>query len=176
MSRGKRYPTGAHCWKTVIEDNQASHTSQSLKGCRALDPDLSLLCQLPWGSFKLLSQHSQACQSPALSFRDIMVCVARAVSGSSRTWTRHLWYSVNSFSGGLVVKNSPANSGEAGTIRASGWSLGEGNRNPLQYSCLGNSWTKEPGGLQFMELQRGRHNLATKQHCVNVHSPRELGE
>ena len=25
---------------------------------------------------------------------------------------------------------------------------GEGNGNPLQYSCLGNSWTEEPGGLQ----------------------------
>ena len=25
------------------------------------------------------------------------------------------------------------------------------------------SWTEEPGGLQFMELQRVRHDLATKQ-------------
>ena len=24
----------------------------------------------------------------------------------------------------------------------------EGNGNPLQYSCLENSWTEEPGGLQ----------------------------
>ena len=28
-------------------------------------------------------------------------------------------------------------------------------------------WTKEPGGLQFMRLQRVRHNLATKeQQCI----------
>ena len=26
--------------------------------------------------------------------------------------------------------------------------LGEGNGNPLQYSCMGNPWTEEPGGLQ----------------------------
>ena len=27
---------------------------------------------------------------------------------------------------------------------------GEGNGNPLQYSCLENPWTEEPGGLQSM--------------------------
>ena len=31
---------------------------------------------------------------------------------------------------------------------------GEGNGTPLQYSCLENPWTEEPGGLQFMGLQR----------------------
>ena len=42
------------------------------------------------------------------------------------------------FPGGSVVKNPPANSGDAGSIPASGSSPGEGNGNPLQYSCLGN--------------------------------------
>ena len=32
-------------------------------------------------------------------------------------------------------------------------SPGEGNGNPLQYSCLENPWTEEPGGLQSMGLQ-----------------------
>ena len=27
---------------------------------------------------------------------------------------------------------------------------GEGNGTPLQYSCLENPWTEEPGGLQSM--------------------------
>ena len=35
---------------------------------------------------------------------------------------------------------------------------GEGNGNPLQYSCLENSSTDEPGGLQSMGLQRIRHD------------------
>ena len=39
-----------------------------------------------------------------------------------------------------------------------GRSPGEGNGNPLQYSCL--------GGLQSMGLQRVRHNLATKQQAI----------
>ena len=41
------------------------------------------------------------------------------------------------FPRGLVVKNLPANAGDLGLIPGSGRSLGEGNGNPLQYSCLG---------------------------------------
>ena len=40
--------------------------------------------------------------------------------------------------GGSVVKNPPANAGNMGLISASGRTPGEGNGNPLQYSCLGN--------------------------------------
>ena len=42
------------------------------------------------------------------------------------------------FPGGSVIKNLPANAGDAGLIPASGRSPGEGNGNPLQYSCLEN--------------------------------------
>ena len=45
------------------------------------------------------------------------------------------------FSGGLVVNNPPDNAGgtrNTGLIPRSGRSPGEGNRNPLQYSCLEN--------------------------------------
>ena len=37
-----------------------------------------------------------------------------------------------------VVKNLPANAGDAGLIPWLGRFPGEGNGNPLQYSCLGN--------------------------------------
>ena len=46
-----------------------------------------------------------------------------------------------SFSGDSVVKNLPANTGNArdlGSISESGRSPGEENSNTLQYSCLGN--------------------------------------
>ena len=40
---------------------------------------------------------------------------------------------------------------------------GEGNVNPLQYSCLENPMDgEEPGGLQSMGLQKVGHNLVTK--------------
>ena len=53
----------------------------------------------------------------------------------------------------LVVKNSPANVGDMGSILGSGRSPGETHSNPLQYSCLENP-TDEPGGLQPMGSQR----------------------
>ena len=42
------------------------------------------------------------------------------------------------FPGGSEVKSLLANTGDVGSIPGSGWSLGKGNGNPLQYSCLGN--------------------------------------
>ena len=42
------------------------------------------------------------------------------------------------FPGGAVVKNLPANAGDAGSIPGLGRSLGEGNGHALQCSCLGN--------------------------------------
>ena len=41
--------------------------------------------------------------------------------------------------GGSLVKNLPANTGDAGLIPGSRRYPGEGNGNPLQYSCLENS-------------------------------------
>ena len=37
-----------------------------------------------------------------------------------------------------MVKNLPANAGDVGSTPGLGRSLGEGNGNPFQYSCLGN--------------------------------------
>ena len=42
------------------------------------------------------------------------------------------------FPGGLEVKASASNVGDPGLIPGSGRSPGEGNGNPLQYSCLEN--------------------------------------
>ena len=67
-----------------------------------------------------------------------------------------------------MVKNPPANSGDAGEVGlnpGSGRSPGVGNGNPLQYSCLENSMERGPGRLQFMGSQRVRHACATNFHC-----------
>ena len=54
-----------------------------------------------------------------------------------------------------VVKNPPANAGDAGSIPGSGRSPGEGNGNPLQYPCLGNPMDRGVElGLQVMESQK----------------------
>ena len=62
-----------------------------------------------------------------------------------------------------MVKNPLANVGEAGdagSIPELGKSLGKGNGNQLQYSCLENSMDRGAWwlGLQSMELQRVRHD------------------
>ena len=55
------------------------------------------------------------------------------------------------FPGGKsVVKNPPANAGDVGSVPGSGRYPREVNDIPLQYSCLGNPWAEEPGGLQSM--------------------------
>ena len=43
----------------------------------------------------------------------------------------------------LVVKDPPARAGDVGSIPGSGRSPWEGNGNPFQYSCLGNSMDRE---------------------------------
>ena len=50
------------------------------------------------------------------------------------------------FPGGSVVKNMPVKAGDAGSIPGSGRYPGEGNGNPLQYSCLG--YPMDRGALQ----------------------------
>ena len=54
--------------------------------------------------------------------------------------------------------------GDPGLILGWGRSPGEGNGNPLQYSCLEIPWTEELGRLQSMGSQRVRHDWATETH------------
>ena len=55
-----------------------------------------------------------------------------------------------------MIKNLPVDAGDVGSIPGSGISPREGNGNPLQYSCLENPMTEEPGGLQSMGSQKSR--------------------
>ena len=47
---------------------------------------------------------------------------------------------------------------DTGSSPESGRSPGRGHGKPLQYSCLENLWTAEPGGLQSMGLQTVGHD------------------
>ena len=89
-----------------------------------------------------------------------MGCLSRVVS---RGLSDHLrgnivFYSADTlsldFSGGSDGKESACSKGDPGLIPGLGISPGEGNGNPLQYSCLGNSI----GGLQSMGSQRVGHD------------------
>ena len=56
------------------------------------------------------------------------------------------------FPGGSEVKASACNAGDLGSIPGSGRSPGEGNGNPLQYSCLENPMD---GGAWWATLVHG---------------------
>ena len=62
------------------------------------------------------------------------------------------------FPGGSEVKASTSNVGDPGSVPGSGRSPGEGNGNPLQYSCLGNPmdrgawWTTVHGVAKFSSV------------------------
>ena len=62
----------------------------------------------------------------------------------------HTW----DFPGCSDGKESACNVGDLALIPVSGRSPGEENGNLLQYSCLENPWTEEPGGLQSTGSQR----------------------
>ena len=58
-----------------------------------------------------------------------------------------------------MVKNPPTNAEDMGLIPESGRSPGEGNGNPFEYSCLGNSmdggawWGKHLGQQEYQTSQ-----------------------
>ena len=60
----------------------------------------------------------------------------------------------------LSGKESPANAGDVGSISKSGRFPGEGNGNPLQYSCLRDPMDR--GAWPSMGSQGVRHDLGTK--------------
>ena len=66
------------------------------------------------------------------------------------------------FPGGSDGKEYACNAGDTGSIPGSGRSLGEGNGNPLWYSCLGNPMDRGAWqAIQSMRSQRVGHNLVT---------------
>ena len=67
----------------------------------------------------------------------------------------------SSFPGGSDDKEYACNLGDLGVIPGLGGSPRERNDYPLQYSCLENSMTEEPGRLESMGSHRVSHDLAT---------------
>ena len=81
----------------------------------------------------------------------------------SRTWNFEFWAFLQLLFASLVVKSMPAK--QETQVRTLG------QEDPLEKEMMTHSsilaweipWTEEPGGLQSVGSQRGRHNLATGQ-------------
>ena len=70
-----------------------------------------------------------------------------------------------------IVKNLPANVGDTGSIPGSKRSPGEGNGNPLHYSCLGNPMDIGVWQSIAHDITKVGHDLETKQQqqfCVAI--------
>ena len=73
-----------------------------------------------------------------------------------------------------MVKNLPANSGDAGSIPGSGQSPGGGNDNPLQYSFLDNpmdkgAWRAMVHGVTQSQTRLSTHTTRTYSHMQHIH-------
>ena len=65
------------------------------------------------------------------------------------------------FTNGSVVKKLPGNAGGAGLIPGSGRTPGEGNGNPLQYSCLENPMDKGAWWATLHRVAKSQIGLST---------------
>ena len=61
-----------------------------------------------------------------------------------------------------MVKNLPAKAGDTGSIPDPGRSPGEGNGNPLQYSCLGNPMDREAWWATVQGVAKSQTRLSTQ--------------
>ena len=66
------------------------------------------------------------------------------------------------FPGGSIGKESACNAGDANLIPGLVRAPGEGNGNPLQYSCLENSMDRGAWWATVHGVKRVGHDLATK--------------
>ena len=70
------------------------------------------------------------------------------------------------FPGGSYGKASACNAGDLGSIPGSGRSLGEGNGNPLQYSCLENSMDRGAWWATVHGVPKSRTRLSNFTHSL----------
>ena len=80
----------------------------------------------------------------------------------------HYLSSVLGFPCSSVGKESACNAGDQDSIPGSGRSPGEGDGNPLQYSCLENPMDRGAWQTTVHGVARGGHNLATKPPLFNI--------
>ena len=63
-----------------------------------------------------------------------------------------------------MVKNPPGSAGDMGSVPGSGRSLGKGNGNPLQYSCLENPMNRGAWQAIVHGVTKSQTQLSTHTH------------
>ena len=124
--------------------------------------NLYFYCRDPWSGNKDPLTMNCGQKRKRKNKKCIFLGLTLRLSGSSSLAIRPK-YSILGFPSGSAGNNPPDSAGHSGSIPGWGRSPGEGNDNPLQYSCLGNpmdrgAWLASPWGHK-----RVGHDLVTKQ-------------
>ena len=91
--------------------------------------------------------HASYASSAANTARDCQAAPENPEPTWLPTTIGHDYGNLKGFPGGSDDKESVYNAGDPGLIPGSGRSPGEGNGNPLQYSCLENSMDRGVHGV-----------------------------
>ena len=77
------------------------------------------------------------------------------------------WYThIKGYPGASTVRNPPNNAEDPGSVPGLGRSHGEGNGNPLQYSCLGNPMKREAQWATAHGVSNVRQDLVIKERHI----------
>ena len=141
----------------MTEQLSPSPLSGLLAWCPIINAALFLTTA--WCSYTGFIVHGQVNQSLVLQQLPLICSIFSFLSCLKilydlLTFYVHLW----DFPGSSDSKESAYNAGDPGSISGSGRSPGEGNGNPLHYSCLENSmdrgvqWATVPGGHKESDM------------------------
>ena len=124
-------------------------------GCICLDFQMLALQTPSWGRPKLIAQMTEPGFGTVTLLWSTPAHFCSLLYSSVLMWTR-------GFPCSSVGKESACNAGDLGSIPGSGRSPGEGNGNPLQYSCLENPMDRGAWQATVHGVAKVRHDLTTK--------------
>ena len=111
-----------------------------------------------WQAWKIRGVLLQsACQGDTATSGKQVHCAEKK---QARFWGQDFRDDTRGFPGGSEVKASASNAGDPGLIPGQGRSLGEGNGNPLQYSCLENPMDGEAQQVTVHGVTKSRTRLS----------------
>ena len=117
-----------------------------LAGTLGLCAETFWLCKTNGRSRVLWNLLMFECWHLRIHFKNTLLCVGACLGDCICLKAYHFM----GFPGSLVLKNPSVNAGDSGSVSGLGRSPGEGNGNPLQYSCL-----RESHGQRSLEGSMG---------------------
>ena len=124
----------------------------------------SCVCRVvPFAFCALLIRRSSCCCFAFFIILNTVLLFPLLFTGDSYSYFLIMYLTLDFPSGAVIKKKSPANAGIPGdrsSVPGSARSLGGGNGNPLQYSCLENPLDRGAWRATATWSQRVRHNGA----------------